>query len=364
MSFGTHFCIGAFVLILFGALMACGTRFLTDLNSATLELGIGPNVFLLDLNRFRYRINLLPFLFFQTQVESPIRRSQSAAINLFTVIGLLLVGLIFIGASLFLASRVFDRVPENPHSAREAAGSASFLVVKEVVRGSPAQEAGLAEGMVITGANGRTLETGSDLLLEYYRAKDLVKLNVLSNTAEPKPTIISIQKAKKAVPLGLVYAMLPQPTKPVGRFAKVYQVTKAALYEAARAWWAIPSLNFESATIPAFDHSYWNPAIFAMIAGLALSMMLYPLIYIFVGNYERFSWLVFSLCLVRPGFWIQAIVVGISLIIVWKSKPAWLGFAALFWFMFFHFTPIFTGINVGIIKQIAQLERLELLWTA
>jgi hypothetical protein len=363
MSVFTFLSIGAFILILLAILMACGTRFLTDLNSATFELGVGPNVFILDLNRFRYRIKLLPLLLFQAFVESPIRRSRSVLIYLFTLVGLVMVGLAFIGASLLLASQARDESPQDLPSASEAAKYGSFAVVRKVVPGSLAQRVGLTEGMIITKANGRVLRTGSDLLREYAQAKDVVNLEVLSKSGS-ESLRISIQKVKKSEPLGLVYVMPLQETKPIGQLAKVYGVVKAALYGAARAWWAIPSLKYDSVRSPAFDHLYWNPAILAAIAGAAFSMALYPLVYILLGNYEKFSSVVLILCFVRPGFWIWGILFGFLLIGVWKLRPAWLGFAALFCFVLLHFDAIFAGINVGIIAQIAEFERLALLWTA
>ena len=359
MSFIASLCIGAFILILLGILMALGTRFLTDLKSATLELGVGPDVFVLNLNRFRYRIKLFPLLWFRTSVAVPISFWQSTGIYLFAGVGLMLMSLGCIGGSLFLASRASEKLPRHPEYPQDLLRSTRFLIAKEVVPGSPAEKAGLAEGMLITEANGRPLENGSDLLLEYRRAKDNVTLTVVSNSAEQEPTKIVIQKQKKTEPLGLVYALPPLETKPIRRFATFYHAIKAALYEATRAWWSIP---YQDVSIPALDQLYWNPALLAMAAAVAFSLMSYPLIYILVGNPERLCWLVCILCAIRPGFWQVAIIFGVLSIIILKLKPAWLEIYGLFGFVYLHLNSLFNGIHVGIIKQIAYFERLELFW--
>src|SRR6266705_2990177 len=116
MSLLTDVCIGTFVLTLWGILIACGARFFADLPGATLELGVGPKLLIVDLNRFRYRIKLLPLLLFRITVASRLRRSQSITIYAFSIVGLMLTSVALICAALFLASRASSRLPQVTES--------------------------------------------------------------------------------------------------------------------------------------------------------------------------------------------------------------------------------------------------------
>jgi len=61
--------VAAFILVSWAVLTAVGARFFLDVKGATVELGVGPEMFVLHLNRFTYRINLVPAFIGEVRVK-------------------------------------------------------------------------------------------------------------------------------------------------------------------------------------------------------------------------------------------------------------------------------------------------------
>src|SRR5689334_13743514 len=86
----------AFVLLGWAVFTAASARFFLRVPSATIELGFGPEVFVLHLNQFTYRIRLVPLFVGQIAVRAG--RLQWVLLVLPTLGGLLLLALLAFGA--------------------------------------------------------------------------------------------------------------------------------------------------------------------------------------------------------------------------------------------------------------------------
>src|SRR4051812_19719765 len=96
--------VAAFILVSWGMLTAISARFFLNVRSARIEFGIGPQLFILHLNRFTYRINLVPAFIGEVRVN--IGKLQWFGIFMPTVAGLRLLGLGPLVAAIVMGSRL------------------------------------------------------------------------------------------------------------------------------------------------------------------------------------------------------------------------------------------------------------------
>ena len=100
MKWFIYACIAPFVLIAQAVFWVLAARYVAKIPSAEVEIGLGPELFSLTLNRYYYRINIIPFLLVRMD-EGSLRSTWQ--IPMFAALAHLTLATIFLGVGAICA---------------------------------------------------------------------------------------------------------------------------------------------------------------------------------------------------------------------------------------------------------------------
>ena len=364
-SFLVQTSIGVFVLGFFGVVWLGAARFLVGIDSVTIEMGVGPKLFVIDLNRFRYQINLLPIPIL-VQRGSYVRQSQSMRMDLLGMVGLLLLAVALIYVT-FKLSRPASFEPFGSVSVTDKTQRSSLAVITSILRGTPAEKAGLKEGMTIWSVNGRPIENGLEPTFPNELSKDTLDLEVGSDRGDMLlPIKTSLKRVGKDYQaLGLTYVVKPQFQDTVSNEALplLYETTKAAFYQLGQVSRINPT--FFPVAIGFRPRRTINTNLLVYAAALAMALAIVALLRAFLP--ESFPlWFLLTLYAVQVS-WLGILVTLVLLVLIYFYKERalanFISIIGLIWFFFFTPAPLLYGLYVGLVSRIGQLEHIEMLWS-
>jgi hypothetical protein len=352
--------IGVFVLGFFSVVWLAAARFLVGIDSVTIEMGIGPKLFVVDLNRFRYQINLLPIPIL-VQRSSYVRRSQSIRMDLMGMVGLLLLAFAFIYATLKLSgSASFE-----PYSSAPVTDRSSRAVITSILPGTPAEKAGLSEGMIICSVNGLPIESGIEPVIPNKLREGTLDLEVGSDHCDKLPIKTSLKREDKTFQaLGLTYVVKPQFPETVSNktLPLLYETTKAGFYGLGQVSRINPTF------FPVAVGFYPRPTINTnlLVYAAALAMLLAIVAFLRALLPESFPlWALLILYAVKAswlGILVPLVLLALGYFYRERALANYISIIGLVWFFFFPPAPILYGLYIGLVSQIGQLEHLEMLW--
>jgi len=350
--------MGVFVLGFFGIVSMLGARFLAGLQGATIWMGIGPKLFVIDLNRFRYQINLLPLFMCEVDRGWDVRRTQSMRMDLLGMAGLLLMATVLIYASFLLTKPPSD---EEFSSVSEMVEPANLTVVESVGPGTPATKAGLERGMIIRSINGRSVKTGAEPVVPINGQKDVIELEVLPDgeLSTPKKTVLKAEGKDQF--LGFAYTTRMESQDTPSSHSVIYDLTKAAFWEAG----ALSRTNPRFLPFPSESQSssFLKPSLLIHGATVALIFACLALLRAFL--YDAFLLWSLALLYVAQVSWlgISVLALLLALFYLWKELQSVIAYISVGWFFFFTPAPVYYGFYVGILSGIAQLKHIDMTWT-
>src|SRR5712692_10450496 len=353
-------CMGAFVLGFFGILSMLGARFLADLQSATIWMGIGPKLFVIDLNRFRYQINLVPLFMCEVERGWHVRRTQSKRMDLLGMVGLLLLAIVLIYAS-FLATKPpsFEETSSGP--GQETREQANLPIIESVLPGTPATKAGLEPGMAIRSMNGRRIRTGVEPVVPIDGQKDAIELEVFSQGELSTPVKTVLKAEDKNQGLGFAYTIRPEFRDTTQSHFVIYDLTRDAFWEAGVLSRFSPRLL--PYPIESQSSSFLKSSLLIHAASVALFFACLALLRAFF--YDAFLLWSLALLYVMQVSWlgISILALLLALFYLWKELKVVIALISWGWFFFFPPAPIYYGFYVGILSGIAQLKHIDMTWT-
>jgi len=183
-SFLTNIMIGIFVGLFWHGAMLVGSRFFSGGKGGTIELGFGPDVFDLHLNRFRYRIHLVP-------IGVQIDLTPSVKARRMWVVPLITAGSALVLLTAVLALLDWAILAPGPPSVpvRE-------LTVRQTTQG------GMAAADFLAG-DALRVESINELIARIKSREETVHLTVERNGVEREITIQPIVSSDIIQPLGL-----------------------------------------------------------------------------------------------------------------------------------------------------------------
>lgn len=350
------FTINAFFLTYFAILGLLSARFLLKLSSARIALGVGPQLLIIDLNKFRYQINWIPLFLCDVGFESTLKRSQSLLVYLMTALGLLLAAFGCIYAGLILGER--DAVMSRPDSNRDAQ-----ISIRQVEAGSAAEQAGLKAGMIVLQANGRPVMSGLDLITRYNEPTDKLELEVLPDSAASSPTKLTINKeSKKAKALGITYGIESslQPSTSTNRILQVTQTAWTGIKSTGKLGRAHLKLVPANLRVPSQSFANFNLLLFSASTALVLAIFAFLLA---VFDESCLLWGLFF-AYVAFGYWklTALVVIVLAFFYIFKKIRLALFGVSLLWVFIFFPVPLAVGFYEGMLTRIAALNGFEVLW--
>jgi hypothetical protein len=362
----TAHAVGAFMTTLQGVLFIVASKVFLGCDSATFEVGAGPNILIVSLNKFRYKINYIfipASLLRMRSVSNP----RLGALHIFMAASLLVIGVGLIYATLCYAARI-----PTPPSANKPDAPGGRLVIDSVKPGSAAEKIGLREGMIISQVNGQEVRASIDLAVRYFgglfQAQN-IRLSILDGSRE-----VNVLVPSDAGLNFTYYHVDDAQERNAPRLVKFARVIKTSLRDGCRWYWHISGLfpidvRFASAannylSLMAILSIFPLFAVLNSVLGWAISKSAYP------------NLVMALLFAARPLSFAHPVITGaICLYFLWtflrarrhmaqpNNRDSGIMLQGYILFLFTNIIPFFTGMYIGLLSQISQSEGLKLFWT-